>query len=146
MLMKKIVIILLLCSAATMLIVACGGTHTTGSTTTSTPTTVNTSGNTGTSESSTTVHMSYQIFVQSSVSLPKGSNITLVDDVAVPHNIANGIWDNHTAKPLKESTAPLVNAQLKGNDQQVIGPFTAAGTYHLYCTIHPGMNLTVIVR
>ena len=146
MLIKRIVIILLLCSAATMLIVACGGTGTPAGTSTSTSTTVNTSGNTVTSENSTTVHMSYQSFAQSSVSIRKGSRITLVDDVAVPHAIANGTWDNNTARPLKETTAPLVNVQLKGNDQEVIGPFTAAGTYHLYCSIHPGMNLTVIVQ
>ena len=146
MLIKKFIIILLLCSTATVLIVACGGTSSQGGTTTSTSTTVNTSGNTGTSESSTTVHMSYQTFVQSSVSIRKGSRITLVDDVAVPHAIANGTWDNNTARPLKETTAPLVNVQLKGNDREVIGPFTAAGTYHLYCTIHPGMNLTVVVQ
>jgi plastocyanin len=146
MLIKKIVIILLLCCAATVLIVACGGTGSPGGTTTSTSTTVNTSGNSNTSQSSTTVHMSYQTFVQTSVTIHKGSRITLVDDVAVPHAIANGIWDNNTARPLKETNAPLVNVQLKGNDQEVIGPFSAAGTYHLFCTIHPGMNLTVIVQ
>ena len=146
MLNKKCIIILLVCSAATVLIVACGGTGSQGGTTTSTSTTVNTSGNTGTSESSTTVHMNYQTFVQSSVSIRKGSRITLIDDVAVPHDIANGKWDNNTAQPLKETNAPLVNVQLKGNDQEVIGPFAIAGTYHLYCTIHPGMNLTVIVQ
>jgi plastocyanin len=146
MLIKKIIIILLLCSTATVLMVACGGTGSTGGTTTSTPTTMNTSVNTGTSESSTTVHMNYQTFAPSSVAIHKGSRIMLVDDVAVPHAIANGIWDNDTAKPLKETNAPLVNVQLKGNDQDVIGPFTTAGIYHLYCTIHPGMNLSVIVQ
>jgi plastocyanin len=146
MLMKKCIVILLLCSAVTVLFVACGGTDSPGGTTTSTSTTVNTSGNSGTSESSTTVHMSYQTFVQSSVSIRKGSRITLIDDVPVPHNIANGKWDSNTAQSLKETNAPSVNVQLKGNDQEVIGPFTVAGTYHLYCTIHPGMNLTVIVQ
>jgi plastocyanin len=89
--------------------------------------------------------MSYQTFVQTPVTIRKGSRITLVDDVAVPHAIENGIWDN-TAKPLKETNAPVVNVQLKVNDQEVIGPFISAGTYHLFCTIHPGMNLTVIVQ
>ncbi len=32
------------------------------------------------------------------------------------------------------------------NDSHMIGPFPTAGTYHLYCTVHPGMNLTVIVH
>jgi plastocyanin len=134
MMIKKIVVTLLLCSAALMLFVACGGAP--GGTT----------GNTSTSGSSNAVHMSAQVFVQSSITISKGSSITLVDDVGVPHNIANGTWDNNNAKPMKETNVPSVNVQLNGNDQQTIGPFAAAGTYHLYCTIHPGMNLTVIVQ
>jgi plastocyanin len=27
-----------------------------------------------------------------------------------------------------------------------IGPFTTAGTYHIYCTVHQGMNLEIIVQ
>ncbi|OLC61587.1 MAG: hypothetical protein AUH89_02450 [Ktedonobacter sp. 13_1_40CM_4_52_4] len=143
---KKIIVILLLCSAATMLFSACGGASTTGGTTTGTPTTGSTTGNASTSGSRNQVHMSSQTFVQSSITISKGSSITLVDDVAVPHRIANGTWDNSIAKPMKETNAPAVNVQLNGNDQQVIGPFATAGTYHLYCTFHPGMNLTVIVQ
>ena len=131
---KKIVVTLLLCSAALMLFVACGGVPN------------DSTGNTSTSGSSNEVHMSAQTFVQSSVTISKGSSIALVDDVGVPHRIANGTWDNSIAKPVKETNAPAVNVQLNGNDQQVIGPFATAGTYHLYCTFHPGMNLTVIVQ
>ena len=29
---------------------------------------------------------------------------------------------------------------------KTIGPFNTAGTFHLYCTVHQGMNLTVIVQ
>jgi hypothetical protein len=131
---KKIVVILLVCSATLMLFVACSGMP------------GGTAGNTSTSGSSTEVHMGTQTFVQPSITIRKGSSLTLVDDVAVPHFIANGTWDNNTARQLKETTAPLVSVQLKGNDQQVIGPCAAAGTFHLYCSIHPGMNLTVIVQ
>jgi len=131
---KKTGVILLLCSAALMLVVACSGIA--GGTT----------GKTSTSGSSNEVHMSAQTFVQSSITISKGSSLSLVDDVGVPHQIANGTWDNNTAQPLKEPNAPTVNVQLNGNDQQVIGPFATAGTYHLYCTLHPGMNLTVSVQ
>jgi plastocyanin len=131
---KKIVVTLLLCSAALMLFVACGGAPN------------DSTGNTSTSGSSNEAHMSAQTFVQSSITISKGSSIALVDDVGVPHHIANGTWDNNNVKPMKETNAPSVNVQLNGNDQQTIGPFATAGTYHLYCTIHPGMNLTVIVQ
>lgn len=137
MMFKKMVLTLLLCSVATLVIVACGGTGNS----TSTP-----SSATDKSGSRNEVHMSAQDFVQSSVTISKGSSIILVDDVAVPHEITNGTWDNGSAKTLKEAGAPVVHVQFNGNDRQVIGPFNAAGTYHLYCTIHQGMSLTVFVQ
>ena len=96
---------------------------------------------------STTVHMGTTNFLVSSITIPKGSKLTLVDDVQVPHIIQNGSWDSSgTAKPAKEAGAPTVNDSFSGGDTKDIGPFTTAGTYHLYCTIHTGMNLTVTVN
>lgn len=93
-----------------------------------------------------TVHMGAGSFLQSSVTLPKGSNLLLVDDVAALHIIANGSWENGVAKPASESGAPRVNnVQINGGSIQ-IGPFTTAGTYHIYCAVHQGMNLTIIVQ
>jgi plastocyanin len=91
------------------------------------------------------VHTSNQTFVPSSVTIEKGQSLTLVNDSAVLHPIENGTWENGTAKPLQETGAPSVKVQLSGQDRQTIGPFTRAGTYQLFCTIHPGMNLTVVV-
>jgi plastocyanin len=94
----------------------------------------------------TTVQMGLTSFLQTSITIPKGSMLTLVDTVAVPHIIMNGSWDTSgAAKPAKETGAPTVNQSFSGNDTHQIGPFTTAGTYHLYCTIHQNMNLTVIV-
>jgi plastocyanin len=70
-----------------------------------------------------------------------------VADTLVAHTISNGTWDNGTPKPTKEPGAPLVdNVSVGGNSSATIGPFASAGTFKLYCTIHPGMNLTVIVQ
>jgi plastocyanin len=53
---------------------------------------------------------------------------------------------NGVAKPAKEPGAPTVNnLQINGNNAQ-IGPFNTAGTFHIYCSIHPGMNLTITVK
>ena len=93
----------------------------------------------------TTVQMGLTTFLQSSITIPKGSMLTLVDTQAVVHVIQNGSWVNGTAKPAKEAGAPTVNQNFAGNDTHPIGPFNTAGTYHLYCTIHQNMNLTVIV-
>ncbi len=93
----------------------------------------------------TTVQMGLTNFLQPSITIPKGSMLTLADTQAVPHVIMNGSWVNGTAKPVKEAGAPTVNQTFSGNDTHQVGPFNTAGTFHLYCTIHQNMNLTVIV-
>ena len=103
------------------------------------------SGNTG--GGPPTVHMGPTNFVQSSADVPKGSMLMLVDDGPYTHILANGMWDsNGTARPAKEPGAPTVNnVQVNGNNLE-IGPFATAGTFHIYCTIHPNMNLTITVK
>ena len=91
-------------------------------------------------------HMAGASFTQTSVTINKGAMLTLVDDVAVQHIIKNGTWNGNTPQPKTESGAPTVDVTLNGNDSAAIGPFNTAGTFQLYCTIHPGMNLTVVVK
>lgn len=100
----------------------------------------------GSSSGGSTVHMNSTNFVQPTVTISKGSSLTLTDDAAVPHIIQNGSWVNNVAQPAKENGAPSVTAQFNGNDSQKVGPFNTAGTFKLYCTIHSGMNLTVTVQ
>jgi plastocyanin len=94
------------------------------------------------------VHMDSKSFVQSSITIQSGQSLTLINDSLVSrHVIANGTWEGDTAKPAAEPGAPQVanvNIGIKGSAP--IGPFTTAGTFHLFCPIHPGMNLTVIVQ
>lgn len=92
------------------------------------------------------VHMNGTDFVQTSVTIHKGDMLNLIDDAASTHIIVNGSWINGTAKPAVEAGAPTVNQQYNGNDSAPIGPFNTAGTFHLYCTIHQNMNLTVLVQ
>ena len=93
-----------------------------------------------------TIHMDAGSFLQPSVTLTKGSSLILMDDSSEVHILANGIWQNNQAKTTREAGAPLVsNRQVKSSSVE-IGPFTVAGTYHILCLVHPGMNLTVIVQ
>src|SRR6266700_1112974 len=92
------------------------------------------------------VHMSDTNFLESTVTIPKGSKLTLIDDTATPHIIQNGYWVNSNAQPGIEKDAPKVDQNFSGSDTHDVGPFTTAGTYKLYCTIHAGMNLTVTVK
>ncbi|MDQ2904877.1 MAG: hypothetical protein ABI456_12405 [Ktedonobacteraceae bacterium] len=92
-----------------------------------------------------TVHMGAGSFLQSSVTVAKGSKLLLVDDFPALHILANGSWQNGTPSPEREPGAPTVsNIQVHGNSVE-LGPFPIAGTYHIYCTVHQGMTLTIIV-
>ena len=93
-----------------------------------------------------TVHMNADNFDKSSITISKGSKLLLVDDVPVLHILANGSWQQSVPKPKQEPGAPIIkNVQVNGNSVE-LGPFATAGTYHIYCTVHQGMTLMVIVQ
>lgn len=126
---RKLFVILALCSAFALLLVACD------------------TGGGADSAAGNAVHMNDARFAQPSISIKKGDRLTLIDDALTPHIIANGTWENGTAHSVRELGAPQVkDMQINGNSSQTIGPFTTAGTFKLYCTIHSGMNLTVVVQ
>ncbi len=99
-----------------------------------------------TAVSGPSVHMGNADFVQSSITIAKGESISVIDDVAVEHIITNGSWTNGKPTKSSESGSPVYNKTFNGNDSDTLGPFTTSGTFHYYCTIHPGMNLSVIVQ
>ena len=138
--MKKFIVIFVALSAVIVLTAAsCGGSGGNG----------DTGGNGGTGGSGgTAVHMGETTFLQPSVTISKGSSLNLIDDVPVLHIIGNGSWVNNVAKPAIETGAPTVNnVQISSAGQSItVGPFNTAGTYHLYCSVHLNMNLTVIVQ
>jgi len=145
--MKKFITAFVLMFMVTVLVVACGGSSgSSGSGSSSSSSGSPSSPSSG--SGSNTVHMTSNNFAQSSITISKGSSITLVDDVTVTHIISNGRWQNNTPKPATESGAPVVrNVMFNSSGQsKTIGPFNTAGTYHFYCSVHVGMNLTVTVQ
>jgi plastocyanin len=94
-----------------------------------------------------TVHMGAVNFVQNVVLVPKGSKLLIVNDTNVEHNLQNGSWTaSGTGVPRVEPGAPVLhNLDSKGGSLE-IGPFNTAGIFHIYCTIHTGMNLTIVVQ
>ncbi len=93
------------------------------------------------------VHMGETDFKVSSITIKKGAKITLINDDAPVHIMANGTWDGAIPKPGIEAGAPkLDNLQVNGYGSGSIGPFNTAGTFQIYCTVHQNMNLTVIVK
>jgi plastocyanin len=91
-------------------------------------------------------HMAGASFLETSVNIKKGDTLTLVNNSSAQHIIKNGTWNGNTPESKAESGAPGVDVTLNGNDSSIIGPFNTAGKFQLYCTIHPGMNLTVNVQ
>jgi len=131
--MKKLVVAFVLFILVTVFVVACSGSIAGGY-------------NIGSSQNE--VHMGEINFAQSSITISKGSSITLISDTGVVHIISNGMWVNNIPEPAVEPGAPVVNNLMFSNSgqSQTVGPFNTAGTFHLYCTVHEGMNLEVIVQ
>lgn len=94
-----------------------------------------------------TVYIGGAHFVQDIVLVPKGFRLRIVNDSLVEHILQNGRWNaNGTAQTVAEPGAPAVhNVDIKGGDVE-IGPFTTTGVFHIYCTLHSGMNLTIVVE
>jgi plastocyanin len=92
------------------------------------------------------VHMDNTRFVPAATTIRAGESLMLVADTMVPHIIANGTWANGSARRAVEPGAPEIkDVTIEGNSSGSVGPFNQPGTYNLYCTLHPGMNLTVTV-
>lgn len=94
-----------------------------------------------------TVHMSVASFVQNVVLVPKGSKLKIVDDGQFQHILQNGMWTaSGSAKPATEPGVPTLNNVTVNGGSLEMGPFATAGVYHIYCTIHTKMNLTIVVE
>ena len=95
-----------------------------------------------------TVGLTGNAFSPGSITIKKGTSITLVNQANVVHIISNGSWQNGTADPQTEPGAPVVNNYTisSPNQTEVIGPFNTAGTFHYLCIVHTDMNLTVVVQ
>lgn len=93
-----------------------------------------------------TVHLEPGTFLQPTVTITKGSKLLLIDDGAFTHVLTNGVWANGAVTPANEPGAPPVINRSITDGQMEIGPFTTAGTFHLACTLHQGMTLTILVK
>ncbi len=94
-----------------------------------------------------TVHLTGNSFAPDIIALHTGDKLVIVDDVPVPHTLTNGSWSaSNQPVPGVEPGAVVLNNLALNNNSVTVGPFSAPGTYHIYCAIHPGMNLTIIVQ
>ncbi|HEY4388978.1 MAG TPA: plastocyanin/azurin family copper-binding protein [Ktedonobacteraceae bacterium] len=122
--MRKLIILLALMSCLTIVLVACQ----------SKP------------DAPNTVHMDNNTFLKTSITIKKGEHVVLANNVSEIHIIANGEWISGSSVPKQEPGAPKLDETISGGQDYTTPPFNIAGTFHLYCTVHPGMELTVIVK
>lgn len=94
---------------------------------------------------SPTVHVGVANFDQTAVIVPRGQSLHLVADSAVLHILANGAWSNGQVHMQAEPGAPILDQVHLDGGSLTVGPFATPGTYHILCTVHPGMTLTVFV-
>ena len=105
------------------------------------------SGVASTTAGTETVHLAAATFAPNIIALHTGETLTVVGDSPTPHILANGSWSaSNQQKPGAEAGAPAIHNVMVNNNTVVLGPFTAAGTYHIFCLVHPGMNLTILVQ
>lgn len=94
-----------------------------------------------------TVHTAGGRFLTNIVLVAKGESLVLTNDDGEEHIIQNGSWTaQRTPQPQIEPGAPVVKQLDLKAGSKIIGPFTTAGVFHFYCTIHLDMNLTVVVQ
>lgn len=144
--MKKRLGLLLLSALVAVLFVACsrGGSAQAAA---SSGSSQGSQGGSGSNGGIVEVHTNSGNFAQPSVMLHKGETIKLVNDASVVHVISLGTWNNGVAQPEKEPGAPNVhNQQLPANGSITIGPWKTSGIYHIYCTVHVNMKMTVNVK
>lgn len=127
--MKKFAPIAIFAIVLTLLI-SCG--DTTSSTTTNNPNTVKMVGGT---------------FSTSSIAITKGSTITFLDDAnnGALHILVVGQTGQQDSEKGAADFGGTAGQRVDVGNSWTTPPWSTAGTYHMTCTVHPLMNLTITV-
>jgi plastocyanin len=89
------------------------------------------------------VGMVTQDFGKDVITLHRGERLTLINDSNAVHVIGPG-RDTYVYSPQRGN--PVTGFHLmQTNSAYTTPPWQAAGTFQLTCTVHPGMNLKVVV-
>jgi plastocyanin len=82
-------------------------------------------------------------FTRDVVTLHRGDTLTLINDSNAVHVIGPG-KNVHVASP--QPGNPMTGFHLmQTNSVYTTGRWMTVGTFELTCTVHPGMNLKVVV-
>ena len=86
-------------------------------------------------------------FAISAISIHKGDTITFVDDAS--NGALHILVIGQNAQQATEQNAPdfggLAGKRVDVGQNWTTPPWTTPGTFHVTCTVHPAMNLTITV-
>lgn len=123
---------------ASVLLIGCARPGTVGTT--------QTASSTPSCAATTTVKTGLTSFETTCVTFAKGQSLKIVQDQMTLHIFDYGAWNGASAVAETPAGAPALKDLTLSGESVTIGPFTTAGTFHIYCTVHSGMDLTVIVK
>ena len=89
------------------------------------------------------VRMNHEAFGTKVITIHRGQKLTFTNDSRWIHIIGPGN-DAHLTAPDNEPVTPRV--LLERNQTYTTGVWNTPGTYNMTCTVHPEMNLKVIVQ
>jgi plastocyanin len=151
--LRTVSFLLVMLALGSIVVAACTrpGTTASGSSTpassgSSTPTASSGSPTTPSNCAAGTAHTLVSSFEESCADVAKGGQLRIIPAVQSVHILDTGSWVNGNPVPMNEPGAPTLNNVQVTSSPVSIGPFNMAGTFHIYCTIHQNMNLTIVVQ
>lgn len=128
--MKKLALFITLAMILTV-VIACGGTS-----------------SSVVSNNPNTVRLEGANFATSAITIAKGSTITFVDDPnnGALHILVIGQNGQQESEQGAADFGGLSGERMNIGDTWTTAPWNTAGTYHVACTIHSMMSLTVTVK
>ncbi|HLX39710.1 MAG TPA: hypothetical protein VKR42_04220 [Ktedonobacteraceae bacterium] len=101
-----------------------------------------------TSNNPNTVKLEGGTFATSSITISKGNTITFLDDSnnGALHILVIGQNGQQESERGAPDFGGLAGLRIDVGNTWTTPPWNTAGTYHVACTVHPAMNLTVIVK
>jgi len=88
------------------------------------------------------VGMEHETFAVEEVTVHRGQSLLFVNDSRYMHILGpgnEGILSEEAGSPANE------RALMPTNDTYTLGPFNVVGTFNITCTMHPEMNIKVVV-
>jgi plastocyanin len=101
-----------------------------------------------TSDDATTVHLKLLAFSPGTLHVQAGTTVTWRDDEPITHTVTSGEVTGIDAKTGLRSGQHAdgrFDHRLSGSGTTFTFRFTDPGTYSYFCSIHQGMNATVVV-